>query len=546
MKKLLLFVFFLLSPSFGQYKAGGVIGAGAATAASLPIINPTQSPFNCGGNGINDDTSCFQSAIDSLSPNGGTIQCSNGATFLLNTSNQFSGGNFNLVTSTDNLVIQNCYLLQGPTGWGSTGNITALLGVFNSQFFHAGQGGGNNGYQSTVANTGLYALSAVAAGATSITFSTPSQAGNFSAGNWIPIATSNTQSGIVPTEFNQVTSVNTSTGVVGLRWPQKVAMSTPYAIAGATGMTRKDIRILNCTLQGAEPFYINDLIGFTVRDSLILIDATNAGGASIHPMAGNATQYALFDNDTYKIIPVGTTGVTNTWAIGNNTNNMTILGGDYEVPSLGTIEYSENVIITKARFTLSSTTPFTIASYDADIEGNTINTTYSGSTNCVEDYNTAPNPYSWPFGHVRFHNNTFNCPGTGVGLMVFEPDTQAIGNTITVAASSAPAIFLQPNAIPATFVINDNTLNCGAAGGFGCLYIHAQTQDGGSIMGNTVQGSGTYGVLVADPGSPSTGTMNVINTVQGFSTNVYATCSNHPSSVIIDATHSCLPTSVTP
>ena len=494
--------------------------------------------FGADPTGVKDSLPAARQAAQSLVASGGGTVCFPSGQYKFDSYiTARSGDNYNLLTYTDNTTFAPCSgavpgsvaIFQGPNGWG-----TALhpafgpIAVFNTSFFLSSSVG-QNGYQNRTQNGGYYTLqSPLAAGAMSATFANPIQAANCPAGEWIAISTSNQQTGAIsPLEINQVLSSNSSTGAVTLRWPQTVGYPT-YSGNGSgvfaacvSPMVRQNVKITGLTLRTSAGILLNDLYNVEFDGNHIQCDSTYVSRCRF--FFSNGVRHLVAQNNILDHYPSSSGSFPKVDWANNNPIDLYISGNTMDTGSSAGSEYAEHAIFSQNKVRGGGV----FSGFDIHVESNDFTAVVSQMYGQVSDNSTGPNPYLFPFQGTKFIGNRISGIGGGGGLnatlILYQPDTQVISNTISTALNEiAIATQCCRTGIAPQHTIVGNDIHCDAyTGPYGCIIIQGSAVDGDLISGNNLVGTNgsTVGVAVQDYSSSSTGVIIITgNSQTGFST----------------------------
>jgi hypothetical protein len=257
--------------------------ASATENIGVGIYNVLDAPYGATGDGVTDDTTAIQDAIDAATAAGG-------GTIL------FPAGTYFCSTVTDSWIFS--IIGSNLTFKGEAGAVIAS--DENAYLFFVCGNGKTAGAEAWVAGQyyaqTLYTLATATKRARQVTLATPAQAANFTADDWIYIQTGQTlenADGNQPdAELNQVVTANSGTGVITLRWP----LATTYlqeAVDTGGGFTYRS----KVGGAGANvPFGVKNVSAVTIehiafRD--LTITMTNTGLDAIPILGGQAYDVAI-------------------------------------------------------------------------------------------------------------------------------------------------------------------------------------------------------------------------------------------------------------
>lgn len=288
--------------------ASAKVGAAQLPRTAVSGAFFTVKNYGADPTGVTDSTTAFQNAVNAaITAGGGEVRITTPGTYLLNgpggTPNQAAGVSWAVGVAGDNVTIR------------SVPGVTFKTTVNAATFFVAGAGkpaGLASWATQRLQDAAVKLINGpVAAGASSVTTTTHSDAGTFAAGDWVYIRTGETVTGAGPqsnpaeadSEINQVVSANAGTGVVVLRFP----LSKPYAQeyfpnGGSLGPTSTSVtaflapfgiakitdRLLqNFSLQGGNFLHTGDGVTGTAPITACLFTAGGIFGLNWQPANGS-------------------------------------------------------------------------------------------------------------------------------------------------------------------------------------------------------------------------------------------------------------------
>jgi len=274
------------------------------------VFNVKAYPFNATGDGSTDDRTAIQAAIDACAAAGGGIVFFPPGTYLLSTSTTATGIAYCLSVTSDNIKLVGAgrsSLLRNTTASGA-------------MFFISGSGktSGISSWASfLLPDATVYEIDPADKDATSVTCTTPADAGNFAVGDFIYIRTGQTidSGGSVnqpDAELGEVAAVNTGTGVITVRRPLAKDYYQEYFLSG--GITSSSV---------ANPTVITTAAAHGLTSDATVDIADHSGST---PSINGAWVATVLSSTTFSIpvnVTVGGTGGTFTRRAGISTTTVT-------------------------------------------------------------------------------------------------------------------------------------------------------------------------------------------------------------------------------
>lgn len=523
------------------YTAKGVLGAVngndglfvdaivPAAAARAPTFNVRE--FGAKGDGLADDTPAIQTAINAAvkTVGGGTVLFPKG-TYLLNSAYPSSHpwAFHNLVIDSNVTLVgeTGAKLLQGPKGRhplpkGAEGvrNTVLAFGADHEVIR----------FQNPKYNGGFYDLQGTRAESRAVALKAAADAAKFRPGDYVAIY-GTTTGDVIPTETGQVVTVNAATGELGLKDPLTRAFKTP-SIANVTKVATTNVGVKNLTVEGSEPLTVTETFGFTAEGCRFVND-TSIGGKNVIDYNLNTLNGFRFLRNEFTAIGPGHAVMEMTQ---RNSRHGAWEGNTFEIVQGGMGEYAADVRFTNNTFKLH---PNAKTSVGLMIGGKDIvfrkNTVTSGNIPAGEGWGAllvdcvGPG-YERYVGNVRIADNTFTYQGDGNNCVhLVAADTSFTGNTVNVKGS---ALGVRAEGPPLqVLAIKDNKFSMGTGAG---ILIASTREDGSTVTGNTITGSGKYAIYVASPAKPNAG-KHVIhgNTVTGYREGLFIDLKLHPGAVL--------------
>jgi hypothetical protein len=199
-------------------------------------------------------------------------------------------------------------------------------------------------------------------------------------------------------------------------------------------------------------------------------------------------------------------------------------GNTFQDTTVGFGEYAANITMTNNHIYLypdGTGIGVSLSGMNVLFDGNDVHTmgNQTGSSPwgfIVADVYAPVNYYAYT-GNIQITNNTIQCVANGNNcLLLVGHGTVASGNTIT-ATGSATGI----NVAYSSAKVTNNTINIG--NGTGILILQHSLVDAATVAGNTLSGTGPFGIYARTPalaGGSGDGIYN--NTITGFATPLYA------------------------
>jgi hypothetical protein len=483
--------------------------------------------------GVTDDTSAIQAALDATAAAGGGTVTLPSSTCLLNsfapTSHPWAFYNLHIPSGVTLQGVIGSKLLQGPGGRQSISNVRGATSIGNTVVTV-----GNNPaviqFQNN-GNGGFYSLQPMTVGSPSVRLTTAAQAANFAAGDYVAIY-EYTSGDVLPAQMSQVTGVNTATGDLTLADSVIRPFAAP-SIANVTSLAAHDIAINNVIVQGAVPLAVTETFNFSASNNQFLSD-TSIGGGNIYELTLNTVEHFTFAGNTIANI---NGGYIPQELCQRDSQNGVWTGNTFQAAAVGFGEYAANITMTNNHIYLhpNSTTPDGVSFGGMNVlfSGNDVHTignqnNSSGWGFIVADVYGAGNYYSYT-GNIQITNNTIQCVANGnICLLLVGNGTVASGNTIT-AAGSATGMYVADSFAKVT----NNTIQIGNGTGMALkprLLIESlhpmrtgkpyKPPYAATVTGNTLSGTGRIGILyVGSLAALQSGGYNIYgNSTTGFAT----------------------------
>jgi hypothetical protein len=375
----------------------------------------------------------------------------------------------------------------------------------------------------------FYNLQAMVVASPTVTLQTPSQSANFKAGDYVAMY-EYTTGDVLPAQMTQVTQVNAATGQLTLLDPVIRAFRTP-SIANVTSNAAHDVAINNVIVQGVLPLTVTETFKFSASNNQFLSD-TSIGGGNVHGLLLNTIEHFNFTGNTFA--PVSGTYYFSQELTQRDSQNGVFDSNTFQVAGAGFGEYGANITMTNNHIflhvgpTQAGGVGVSFGGQNVVFKGNDVHTIGNQTSGqgwgaIVTDVYACCGYHAYT-GNIQILNNTIQCVADGENCLLLETWGGAVvsGNIIT-ATGSATGI----NAVIPVQITN-NTLKMGwGTGIFLEPWVSTVT-----VTGNTLSGTGPFGIYVADPPTPASGLLIQNNTMQGFATPLYINLSLHPGAIL--------------
>jgi len=502
-------------------------GASASAATTISVAT-----YGAKCDGATDDRAAIQAALNAAAAAGGGTVTLPGSTCLLNSfqpdAHPWGFHNLSipsLVTlqgATNSQGAPTSRLLQGPGGRQLIQNIPGAQAIGNSVI----EVGNHPSYVSFQSGP-FFALQAMAVASPTVTLLTPAQAAKCKAGDYVAIY-EYTAGDVLPAQMTQLTAVNTTSGQLTLLDPVIRAFAKP-SIANVNSNAAHDVAINNVIVQGVLPLTITETFNFSASNNQFLND-TSIGGNNVYENLLNTVEHFKFTGNTFA--PVSGTYYLTQELTQRDSQNGVWDSNTFQVAGVGFGEYGANITMTNNHFFLhigpTQVGGVSFGGQNVVFKGNDVHTIGNqtggqGWGFLVTDVYACCGYHAYT-GNIQILNNAIQCVADGNNCLLLDTWGGAVvsGNTIT-ATGSATGI----NAvIPAQ--ITNNTINIGS--GTGILLQPWATA--ATVSGNTLSGTGPFGIYVADPPTPASGLLIQNNTMQGFARHLYIDLSLQPGAIL--------------
>jgi hypothetical protein len=325
--------------------------------------------------------------------------------------------------------------------------------------------------------------------------------------------------------MSQVTGVDVAAGQLTLGDPVIRPFATP-SIAKVTSLAAHDIAINNVIVQGAIPLAVTETFNFSASNDEFLSD-TSIGGGNVYELPLNTVEHFTFAGNTIAAINGPYIGQE---LCQRDSQNGVWTGNTFEDVGVGFGEYAANITMTNNHIYQhpnGTGLGISLGGMNVLFDGNDVHTMGNQTGGApwgfivTDVYGCCG--YTAYTGNIQITNNTIQCVADGNNCLLLVGNGTVIdGNTIT-ATGSATGI----NAVSSAKVTN-NTINIGSGTGiFLQPWVNAAT-----VAGNTLSGTGPFGIYVADPPTPASGLLIQNNTMQGFATHLYINLSLLPGAIL--------------
>ena len=423
------------------------VGFHEASVFATTTISVASYGAQC--DGVTDDTSAIQSALDAAAAaGGGTVMLPN-STCLLNSfapsSHPWAFYNLHVPSGVTLQGVTGSMLLQGSGGRQSISNVrggatwieNAVVTVGNNYATVAFQNSGNGGF---------YSLQAMTVGSPSVRLTTAAQAANFAVGDYVAIY-EYTGGDVLPAQMSQVTGVNAASGDLILADSVIRPFAAP-SIAKVTSLAAHDIAINSVIVQGAVPLAVTETFNFSASNDQFLSD-TSIGGGNIFELELNTVEHFAFTGNT--IIAING-GYIRQELCQRDSQNGAWTGNTFQDTAVGFGEYAANItngsncLMLVGHATVASGNAITATGsatgvYVADSFANVTNNTIQiGRGNGILLYSPPFSARRWP---------ATRCPGRGGSAFMsarFPRTLAVITSTATLSAGSrlrSPSILIE-------------------------------------------------------------------------------------------------------
>lgn len=247
------------------------------TRLTQQMFNVKEATFGAAGDGVSDDTSPIQAAINAATAAGGGVVFFPDGHYLINGVTTASGLSWGVSIIGDNITLQGtpAAIIE------STATATSYVPIFANG---AGKPAGVASWASNEPiDATVYAMGAAVKGATSVTLTTPANAANFAVGDWVFLRTGqvlSTGTSQPDAEYNRVASSDVGTGIIGLQFPTAKPYAQEYFLTGTTGWTSTTVTA-NLAIFGIANVTDRVLQNFAIRNLDIRKSAGTGGGCFI-------------------------------------------------------------------------------------------------------------------------------------------------------------------------------------------------------------------------------------------------------------------------
>ena len=514
----------------------GLLAAVASISALLPVqaanyITPTGGysinvqNFGARGDGVTDDAPIIQAAINALEAHGGGVLVVPPGTYLLNSYQPSPHPWFfyNLRVGS-NILIQGqpgARFLQGPGGRAplqyQAAEVRNSVLVFGSPYYDI------TTFQNTYFNGGFLPLNPTVAGSSTVTLATASQARSFSVGSYVAIYCG-TSGDVITSETSQVTAVDYNAGTLTLKWPLARAFSSPV-IANVTALATSNVGVTNLTVQGTEPLAIMETFNFTAENCSFVSDMT-VTAYNTHGLNMNTMRDFRFSKNQFSWV-----GAYGGFELPQRNSQTGVFeANQFTARNVVFGEYAAHWSLTGNTFSLfpgpGDNAMISLGGLDVTFASNSV--TGSGTIPLLADY-VGVDSYCPYVGQITITGNTMSCTALNSNCLSLSSVNPVVTNNLLVATGNSVGIKIQ-GPLPQMATIQQNSITVGASGG---IVLATYGLDQSNITGNTVSGSGQFGIQVANSSSPIPGGDVITgNCVSGFSTPVYIDMTSHPGSIV--------------
>jgi hypothetical protein len=498
---------------------------GASTSAA---ISTSVAGYGAQCDGVTDDRAAIQSALNAAAAAGGGTVTLPSSTCLLNSfapsSHPWQFYNLHIPSNVTLQGVAGSKLLQGPGGRQSISNIRGAALILNT-VIAVGNDYATIHFQNS-GNGGFYSLQAMTVGSPSVTLSTAAQAANFAIGDYVAIY-EYTSGDVLPAQMTEITGVNVASGQLTLADPVIRPFAAP-SIAKVTSLAAHDVAINGVIVQGAIPLSVTETFNFSASNNQFLSD-TSIGGGNVSELEMSTVEHFTFSGNTIAAI---NGPYIHQELCQRDSQNGVWTGNTFQDAAVGFGEYAANITMTNNHIYLypdGSGIGIALGGMNVLFSGNDVHTmgnqTGASPWGFIVADVYAPAYYYAYTGNIQIANNTIQCVANGDNcLLLVGNGTVASGNTITATGSATGVSVADWGAD-----VSNNTINIG--NGIG-IFLQPFV-DAATVAGNTLSGTGPFGIYVADPPTPASGSFLIQNnTMQGFATHLYINLSLQPGAIL--------------
>jgi Pectate lyase superfamily protein len=346
--------------------------------------------------------------------------------------------------------------------------------------------------------------------------------------------------GVSPGETSVVTSSNASTGVVTLAYPLARSFSNAI-IANVTSAAAHDINVSDLTVYCQLCFSITDVFGASLRRVRAFTDGTTSTVThfNVNSVRGFTVEDSEFLSDT-------TTFSFDDDPAASNTQDVTFTNNTIVAAAFGSAEYPAHFIAQGNHIWLyprsTNSVAFSWTGYDMKATQNTIwiaPMNASGEAGVSDCNGCTSSNHQW-YGNIVLADNDISCQGPSGAYCVYLAGNNSTlsGGHVNAGSGGMYGVFVQ-DAFAQQGITVDHVGFEGLTGSYGIVDNQIFSgYDAFTFANNTLKGSATDAIYLANPGSVNAGagriTGNTAAPGSSFGTFLSWTPANHPG-ILTDA-----------